>query len=139
MTLDGHIISTFQTDDRRQLFKEPFYLTVSASTPPTLHVSDNNANTVLQLTLDGKVLREYRDKQLVGPTSVVKVGPGQLLVCGYTSHNVMLLTERDGKMAEILGKKNGLTKPNSVSFCPHTRAIVVGMRRNDSLKVFNAK
>ncbi|XP_052776979.1 uncharacterized protein LOC128214515 isoform X2 [Mya arenaria] len=139
MTLDGHIISTFQTDDRRQLFKEPYYLTVSASTPPTLHVSDNDAHTVLQLTLDGKVLRKYQDIRLIRPRAVVKVGPGQLLVCGYTSHNVMLLTERDGKMAEILGKKNGLTKPNSVSFCPHTRAIVVGMRRNDSLKVFNAK
>ncbi|XP_052774422.1 uncharacterized protein LOC128213007 [Mya arenaria] len=138
MTLDGHIISTFQTDDRRQLFKEPYYLTVSASTPPTLHVSDNDAHTVLQLTLDGKVLREYQDIRLINPGAVVKVGPGQLLVCGYANHNVMLLTERDGKMAEILGKKNGLTYPCFVSFCPHTRAIVVGMGSNDSLKVFNA-
>ncbi|XP_052776760.1 uncharacterized protein LOC128214376 [Mya arenaria] len=138
MTLDGHIISTFQTDDRRQLFKAPCYLTVSASTPPTLCVSDSTANTVLQLTLDGKVLRKYQDIRLIHPKAVVKVGPGQLLVCGSTSHNVMLLTERDGKMAEILGKKNGLTNPFSVSFCPHTRAIVVGMEINDSLKVFNA-
>ncbi|XP_052777030.1 E3 ubiquitin-protein ligase TRIM71-like [Mya arenaria] len=138
MTLDGHILSTFQTDDRRQLFNTPYYLTVSASTPPTLHVSDNNANTVLQLTLDGKVLRKYRDIRLIHPLAVVKVGPGQLLVCGLTSHNVMLLTESDGKMAEILEEKNGLTKPCSVSFCPHTRAIVVGMNSNDSLKVFNA-
>ncbi|XP_052818175.1 uncharacterized protein LOC128244199 [Mya arenaria] len=138
MTLEGHIISTFQTDDGRQLVQAPYYLTVSASTPATLYVSDIDANTVLQLSLDGKVLREYRDKQLTCPMSMVEVGPGQMLVCGKGSNNVMLLMETDGKMAEILGRKDGLTKPYSVTFCPHTRAIVVGMFRRDSLKVFNA-
>ncbi|XP_052818172.1 uncharacterized protein LOC128244195 [Mya arenaria] len=139
MTLDGHIISTFQKDDGKQLFQRPYYLTVSASTPPTLYVSDYSANTVLQLSLDGKVLREYRDKQLIRPESVVEVGPGQIIVCGRDIHNVLLLSERDGKMTEILGQKDGLTKPYSVTFCPHTRAIVVGMRDNNSLNVFNAK
>ncbi|XP_052818179.1 uncharacterized protein LOC128244202 [Mya arenaria] len=138
MTLDGHIISTFLKDDGKLLFHEPYYLTVSASTPPTLCVSDYSAHTVLQLTLEGKVLGEYRDKELSHPLSVLKVGPGQLLVCGRDSNNVMLLTERDGKMTEILGKKDGLTLPDSVSFCPYTRAIVAGMYDIDSLKVFNA-
>ncbi|XP_052818953.1 E3 ubiquitin-protein ligase TRIM71-like [Mya arenaria] len=138
MTLDGHIISTFQTDDGIQFFKAPFYLTVSASTPPTLYVSDYDAHTVLQLSLDGKVLREYRDKQLRHPRSVVEVGPGQLLVCGFSSNNVMLLTERDVKMTEILGEKDGVTNPYSMTFCPHTRAIIVGMHYKDALKVFNA-
>ncbi|XP_052815505.1 uncharacterized protein LOC128242405 isoform X2 [Mya arenaria] len=127
MTLDGHIISTFQTVDGRQIFQCPIYLTVSASTPPTMYVSDSTAHTVLQLSLDGKLLREHRDKKLKYPFSIVEVGPGQLLVCGNRSQNVMLLTERDGKMAEILGQKDGLTKPYSVLFCPDKRAIVVGM------------
>ncbi|XP_052816151.1 uncharacterized protein LOC128242833 isoform X2 [Mya arenaria] len=138
MTLDGHIISTFQTDDGRQLFQAPFHLTVSASTPPTLYVSDYTANTVLQLTLDGKVLREYRDEQLNSPETVVEVGPGQVLVCGEDSSIVMLLTERDGKVTELLGQKDGLTQPFSIAFCPNTPAIVVGMNNDDSLKVFNA-
>ncbi|XP_052815518.1 uncharacterized protein LOC128242416 [Mya arenaria] len=138
MTLDGLIISTFQTVDGRQPFQRPLYLTVSASTPPTLYVSDYNAHTVLQLSLDGKALREYRDKKLEYPVSVVAVGPGQLLVCGNSSHNVMLLTERDGKMVEILGHNDGLVSPYSVSFCPYTRTVVVWMNGNDSLKVFNA-
>ncbi|XP_052816148.1 uncharacterized protein LOC128242832 isoform X4 [Mya arenaria] len=138
MTLDGHIISTFKTDDGRQLFKEPYYLTVSASTPPTLSVTDFGTNTVLQLSLDGKVMREYRDKQLIRPESVVEVGPGQIIVCGRDSHNVLLLTERDGKMTELLGRKDGLTQPFSIAFCPNTPALVVGMLNNDSLKVFNA-
>ncbi|XP_052816144.1 uncharacterized protein LOC128242831 [Mya arenaria] len=139
MTLDGHIISTFQTDDKkRQLFQAPYYLTVSASTPPTLYVSDFSANTVLQLSLDGEVLREYRDEQFTCPRSVVEVGPGQMLVCGMDSNNVMLLMETDGKMTEILGEKDGLAVPNSVTFCPHTRAIVVGMFCHDSLKVFHS-
>ncbi|XP_052818160.1 E3 ubiquitin-protein ligase TRIM71-like [Mya arenaria] len=116
MTLDGHIISTFQTDDRRQLFKEPFYLTVSTSTPPTLYVSDFDAHTVLQLSLDGKVLGEYRYEQLTRPRTVVEVGPGQ--------------------MTEVLGEMDGLYKSYSVSFCPHTRAIFVGTY-SDSLRVFN--
>ncbi|XP_052815481.1 uncharacterized protein LOC128242387 [Mya arenaria] len=138
MTLDGHVISTFQKDDGRHIFKCPYYLTVSASTPPTLYVSDCTAHNVIQLSLDGKALREYSDKKLKYPLSVVAVGPGQLLVCGYGSHNVMLLTERDGKMTEILGDKDGVTYPYSVSFCPYTRTIVVGMLRNDSLmKVFS--
>ncbi|XP_052816294.1 uncharacterized protein LOC128242906 isoform X2 [Mya arenaria] len=109
-----------------------------ASTPPTLYVSDSTAQTVLQLSLDGKLLREYSDKKLKYPKSVMAVGPGQLLVCGNRSDNVMLLTERDGKMKEILGRKDGLTYPYSVSFCPHTRTLVVGMNGNDSLKVFSA-
>ncbi|XP_052818241.1 uncharacterized protein LOC128244264 [Mya arenaria] len=134
ITLDGHIIRKFQ----RLLFQYPQYLTVSASTPPTLYVSDYNADTVLQLSQDGKVLVDYRNKKLNRPESVVAVGPGQLLVCGNGSDNVMLLTERNGTMTEILGEKNRLTSPYSVSFCPQTRAIVVGMLENDSLKVFNA-
>ncbi|XP_052818600.1 E3 ubiquitin-protein ligase TRIM71-like [Mya arenaria] len=137
MTLDGHIISTFKTDDGRQLFQAPYYLTVSASTPPTLYVSDLLADTVLQMSLDGKVLHEYRDEQLKYPTSLVEVGPGKLLVCGQFSNNVIMLTERDGKMTEILRRKDGLTVPYSVTFCPHSRAIVVGMGNNNSLKVFN--
>ncbi|XP_052817605.1 uncharacterized protein LOC128243726 [Mya arenaria] len=137
MTLDGHIISTYQSGDGRQLFECPNYLTVSVSTPPILYVSDDDAKTVLQLSLDGKVLREYSDKKLKHPASVVAVGPGQLLVCGRNSHNVMLLTKRDGKMVRILGRKDGLTSPYSASFCPHTRTLVVGMYKNDSLKVFN--
>ncbi|XP_052817876.1 E3 ubiquitin-protein ligase TRIM71-like [Mya arenaria] len=138
MTLDGHIISTFQTDDGRQLFQAPYYLTVSASTPPTLYVSDLSAHTVLQLSLDGKVLYEYRNKQFTCPKSVVEVGPGQLLVCGQGSYSVMLLKERDGKMTEILKYKDGQNGPWSVAFCPHTRAIIVGMFDNNSLKVFNS-
>ncbi|XP_052817391.1 uncharacterized protein LOC128243581 [Mya arenaria] len=138
MALDGHILSTFKTVDERQIFQCPIYLTVSASTPPTLYVSDSTAHTVLQLSLDGKVLREYSYKKLEYPKSVVAVGPGQLLVCGNRCQSVILLTERDGKMAEILGRKDGLTKPYSVLFCPDKRAIVVGMFNGDSLKVFNA-
>ncbi|XP_052816291.1 uncharacterized protein LOC128242905 [Mya arenaria] len=137
MTLDGYILSIFQTVDGRQTFQCPYYLTVSASTPPTLYLSDRGTHTVLQLSLDGKALREYSDKKLKHLESVVAVGPGQLLVCGYGSHNVMLLTERDGKMTEILGHKDGLAKPYSASFCPQTRTLVVGMYGNDSLKVFN--
>ncbi|XP_052817706.1 E3 ubiquitin-protein ligase TRIM71-like [Mya arenaria] len=138
MTFDGHIISTFQTDDGRHLFQASYYLTVSASIPPTLYVSDLTAHTVLQLSMDGKVLRENRDEQLVRPRSVVEVGPGQMVVCGLDSHNVMLLTEMDGKMTEILEQEDGLTNPYSVSFCPHTRAIVIAMYNSDSLKIFNA-
>ncbi|XP_052816978.1 uncharacterized protein LOC128243314 [Mya arenaria] len=137
MTLDGHIISTFQTDGGKKLFQTPCFLTVSASTPPTLYVSNEAAHTVHQLSLDGKVLLEYSDKKLDYPESVVAVGPGQLLVCGRGSRNVILLTERDGKIVEILGHKDGLANPLSVSFCPYKRAIVVGMFNNDSLCVFN--
>ncbi|XP_052818278.1 uncharacterized protein LOC128244302 [Mya arenaria] len=138
MTLDGHIIRTFQTVAGRQLFEHPYYLTVSASTPPTLYVSDYSAPTVLQLSLDGNVLQEYSDKKLQYPQSVEEVGPGQLIVCENISHNLMLLTERNGKMAEILGHKDGLANPFSVSFCPHTRTLLVGMYGNDILKVFSA-
>ncbi|XP_052770398.1 uncharacterized protein LOC128210229 [Mya arenaria] len=127
ITLDGDIISTFKKDDGRELFQRPQYVTVSASTPPTLFVSDIDAQTVL---------REYKDKKLEFPMSVVQVGPGQLLVCGQDSHNVMLLTERDGKMTEI--QKDGLSLPHSVSFCPYTLTIVVGMYQNDLLKVLYA-
>ncbi|XP_052815601.1 uncharacterized protein LOC128242482 [Mya arenaria] len=138
MTLDGQIVTTFKSRIWKQLFREPYYLTVSASTPPTLYVSDNGSNSVLQLSMDGKVLREYRDKQLRSPMSVVEVWPGHLLVCGEFSLNVMLLTEGDGKMTEILRKNDGLSKPYSVAFCPHTRCLLVGMGSYDSLKVFKA-
>ncbi|XP_052818240.1 uncharacterized protein LOC128244263 [Mya arenaria] len=138
MTLDGHIISALQTNDGKQLFKCLRYLIMSASTPPTLYVSDQNAHTVIQLSLDGKSLPEYNNKKLEHPQSVVAVDPGQLIVCGHNSHNVLLLTEGDGKMAEILGQKDGLTTPYSVSFCPYKRALVVGMYKHDSLNVFYA-
>ncbi|XP_052817694.1 uncharacterized protein LOC128243788 [Mya arenaria] len=138
VTLDGQIVKTFQRDDGKQLFKAPYSLTVSSSTPPTLYVSDLTAHKVLQLSLDGTLLRKYRDDQLINPRSIVEVGPGQLLVCGQGSNNVMLLTEKDGKMAEILGHREGLPNPYTLAFCSHIRAIVVGMYSNDSQKVFNA-
>ncbi|XP_052816301.1 uncharacterized protein LOC128242911 [Mya arenaria] len=82
MTLDGLITSNIQTVDGRQAFQLPLYLTVSASTPPTLYVSDCTTHNVHQLSLDGKILREYSDMKLKYPKYVVAVGPGQLLVCG---------------------------------------------------------
>ncbi|XP_052815332.1 uncharacterized protein LOC128242281 [Mya arenaria] len=139
ISLDGHILSTFRINDGNYLFQTPNFLTVSASTTPTLYVSDNATNTVLQLSMNGRVLQKYRDKQLLSPQSVVAVCPGQLLVCGQSSNNVMLLTERDGKLTEILGQKDGLINPYSVAFCPRTRAIVVCVFMNDSLKVLKEK
>ncbi|XP_052819104.1 uncharacterized protein LOC128244973 [Mya arenaria] len=136
-SIDGCMISTLQIDDGKQLFRLPYCITVSSFKQPSLYVPDALDNTVLQMSLDGKVLRRYQDKQLNSPESVVEVGPGQLLVCGKGSNNVMLLTERDGKMIEILGGKDGLYQPYSVAFCPQTRCIVVGME-NNLLKVYKS-
>ncbi|XP_052816748.1 E3 ubiquitin-protein ligase TRIM71-like [Mya arenaria] len=138
MTLDGHIINTFQKNDEKKHFTTPFFLILSPSTSPTLYVSDYSADRVFQLSLDGKVLREFRDKQLIRPVSVLEDGPGQKLVSGQGSHNVMLLNERGNKMTEVLGQKDGLFNPTSISFNPHTRAIVIGMDKKDQLKVFRA-
>ncbi|XP_052818168.1 E3 ubiquitin-protein ligase TRIM71-like [Mya arenaria] len=114
VTIPEKAIVQLLSTKRREL--TPNYLTVSAFTQPTLYVSDYNSNTVLQLSMDGEVLREYQNEQLKGPMSVVAVGFGQLFVCGGDSNNVMLLTERDGNMVEILGEKNGLMKPSLTLF-----------------------
>ncbi|XP_052817530.1 uncharacterized protein LOC128243674 [Mya arenaria] len=152
MTISGSIAKTIRTYMGQTSFQTPNYLTVSAFTQPTLYVSDYNSNTVLQLSMDMKVLREYQNEQLKGPMSVVAVGSGQLFVCGGDSNNVMLLTERDGNMVEILGEKDGLMKPSLVTrllsyvigpqglytatFCPRTRHILIGKGYSNTLKVF---
>ncbi|XP_052818162.1 uncharacterized protein LOC128244184 [Mya arenaria] len=152
MTTSGSIAKTIRTYMGQTPFQTPNYLTVSAFTQPTLYVSDYNSNTVLQLSMDGEVLREYQNEQLKGPMSVVAVGSGQLFVCGMDSNNVMLLTEKVGTMVEILGEKNGLLKPSlltkilsflfrpqglyCVTFCPRTRYILSGKLCSNALKVF---
>ncbi|XP_052815909.1 uncharacterized protein LOC128242695 [Mya arenaria] len=131
MTMDGVSEKEFQNDRGNQLFQSPYHLTMSALSPPNLYVPDYITDTVFELSLDGKVVREYQDKHLVKPLSVVAVSPDLLLVCGRNSHNVMKLSETDGSIQELLGEKDGLSQPYSVAFCPHKRTVIVGMYPNN--------
>ncbi|XP_052778915.1 uncharacterized protein LOC128216397 [Mya arenaria] len=78
----------------KPLFLYPEYLTVTreSQTPPVIYVTDWGTSTITKLSITLEVLQTYKDPILMRlPHGLTPVGDNQLLVCGGSTDNILLL------------------------------------------------
>jgi len=84
---------------------------------------------------DGKIVAKFSDDGLKYPGNIVFDGEGRMLVCGYMSNSLHLVSQDCVGIEQLLGKADGLDKPATLGYDRTTNRLYVGMKANE-LKVF---
>jgi len=136
MTTDGRVLHQFQDPGSAQTFKFSDFMTTSRD--GFIFVADWALNTITKLDSSLKVLQTFSDPQLSDPPrGITSVSEDQLLVCSYSKNSLLHVNVNSGKMTTILGKEDGLVRPNSLAYCPQQRKLFVCTSyTTDSIQVY---
>lgn len=113
--------------DTPYLFKNPENITVSAS--GNIYVSDNDTDTVTCLDPSGSIVYSYTDPDLQSPGGLCIDDRGHIIVCGYGSNNLQVLTPEGRKLRTLLTSKT----PMSLAYRHNDDTLVVGCDDNNVL------
>ena len=115
--------------DGSNMFRWPHYVAVSRS-GDKIFVSDNHTHTVTCLTGDGNIVYQYRDSELRWPHGFLVDDNDNVIVCGWGSDTVQVITSAGEKHKTLLSKKDVIYWPRCVSFRPIDGTLVVGHFEN---------
>ena len=116
-----------------------YYLCLGSLTDHNPHVYltdwDLRNSRVSCYQLDGRMVYQYKDKELRAPCGIYVDSAGNSLVCGYVSDNVIVITADGRKHRELLTSKN-ITRPYCIDFRPEDNTLIVGCWNNSKLFVY---
>ena len=111
--------------DETFMFTAPLYPTVTARSDK-IYVFDWDQRTVTCLNSDGTVIYQYKDPELSQPRGVCVDDEDNIIVCGWNSHNVHVVTAAGKKHSVILTSKDDIMYPNSVAFRQTDNTMIIG-------------
>ena len=106
-----------------------------AGSSPSVYLSDHSNNRVTCFQLDGKMVYQYKDKELITPFGIYVDSAGNSLVCGWTSHNVVVITADGRKHGELLTSKD-IRNPRCIDYRPEDNTLIIGCEDNSKLFVY---
>ena len=113
-----------------------FYLGVClAGSIPRVYLTDWDNHRVTCFQLDGKMVYQYKDKELRRSNGIYVDSVGNSLVCGTGSHNVIVITADGRKHGELLTSKD-ITYPRCIDYRPEDNTLIVGCEGNSKLFVY---
>ena len=108
-----------------RMFGKPDYVAVSRS-GDKIFVSDWETYAVSCLAGDGKLVYQYRDRELRGPKGLLVDDNDNVIVCGWYSNTVQVITSAGQKQKTLLSWEDGISRQMCVSFNPSDGTLVVG-------------
>ena len=134
--LDGKVKRRLAVNqDGSFMFKLPDYITVNSS-GEKIFVSDYDTDTVTCMSFDGRVIYTYKDDSMGGPDGLLCDSEDNILVCGWRSDNVQVLTADGKRHCTLLTKSGGLKDPCSIAYRVSDNTLLVGCRDSDHLLSF---
>ena len=106
-----------------------------AGSNPGVYLSDYNNSRVNCFQLDGKMVYQYKDKELKRPNGIYVDLAGNSLVCGTDSHNVVVITADGRKHGELLTDKD-IRNPRCIDYRREHNTLIVGCENNAKLFVY---
>ena len=106
-------------------FQGPNYLTVS-TTGKKIFVSDFSTSLISCMTADGNIIYQYKDDDLRHPRALFVDAGDNIFVCGWSSHNVQVITADGRKYGALISADDGLRDPYSIAFRESDNTLVVG-------------
>ena len=107
--------------------------------PADIYIADEE-NGVLCLDTSvpsDSITSAFDYQQLVGAVGVCYLGRGQIAVCGYDSHNVLLVSKSGNLIKELRSRNHGIVKPKTICLDHTGHKMLVGLTDNDHIKVIN--
>jgi len=136
MDMKGNVVRELDNENAGyQLFQCPLYVTVD-NKGSALYVSDVNKHTITKMDLALKVVATVENKAINGPFAMFPLDDHHLLVCGYRSHNVVLVNTETREERVVLGPDQGIQWPVCVICSPEVGKFYVTCFGCDSVKVF---
>ncbi|XP_053379857.1 uncharacterized protein LOC123527629 [Mercenaria mercenaria] len=77
----------------------------------------------------------FKHKGMVSPIGLCYIGGGQVIVCGYDSNNVILISDSGTLIKELLTKGRGIAMPKTVCLDQTGSKLLVGMSDTDQIKI----
>lgn len=100
-----------------------------------LYVTDNKNGLVIMDT-NGHILKSFIHRDMSNPLAVC-AGPGnQLFLAGWSTHNVMLLSNEGQLLLTLLTQNNGLKDLHTLFFDSLRSRLIYTMRDTNKMKVF---
>ena len=130
----GNIMSKFVLTQSGSGRSDYLGLCLSGSSP-RVYLTDFCNDRVRCFQLDGKMVYQYQDKELTTPNGIYVDSAGNSLVCGTSSHNVVVVTADGRKHGELLTSKD-ITKPRCIDYRPEDCTLIVGCVESSKLFVF---
>ena len=134
--LDGKVKRRLGVNQHGQyMFTAPDYITVNSS-GEKIFVSDNVRDTVTCMSADGRVIYTYKDDSMRTPRGLLCDSEDNILVCGWRSNNVQVLTADGKRHCTLLTESDGLKYPHSIAYRDSDNTLLVGCDDNDHLLSF---
>ena len=135
LDLDGNLLQQLGINrDGSFLFTYPYYIAVSPS-EKKIFVSDQDGNSVTCMTMDNDVVYKYRDKEMRLSAGLYCDGGDNILVCGWDSKNVQVITTDGKKQCDLVSAREGL-KPESIVYREADDTLILGCQHSDNIYLF---
>jgi DNA-binding beta-propeller fold protein YncE len=139
MDMNGRVFRTFKNNaNGGALFYRPWNIAVSPD-QANIYISDYGNSTVTCMTLDGKVIACYWDKELKGPKGLAVDKEGSVYVCGADSNNIHQLSSNCTKIQVLLHRFHGIQGNTCIAYCTKTNRLYVEWYNRNEIKVYELK
>jgi len=123
MTMGGRVIDAVDNQKAgKNLFQYPYYIT---SNKDDIFVSDNCTHMIIQMDRTLRITRTFTSPMLKEPHGIVSVSTDQLLVADVASHSIVVLNPTNSTVTPLLGRADGIQKPQAVVWCPVSKKLYV--------------
>ena len=135
LDLNGNVRKRLNLNrDQTYIFTRPDYIKVSARTK-RIYVSNCCRDTVTCMDQDGTVVYHYKDPELRWPGGLYVDDEDNVIVCGYNSDNIHIVTSAGERSSIILTGDDGIYGPRSVAYRRSDNTLIVGSESYENLYV----
>lgn len=117
------------------IFKRPSYIAVN-KTSGKVFVSDWDTRTITCMTVDGRIIYQYRDEDMEHPRGLYCDSEDNILVCGFLTRNLQMITAGGKKYSTLLTSDDGLQYPQSITYRQNDDTLAIGCSARDSVLLF---
>ena len=114
------------------MFDAPTHLAVNSASNNVI-VSDRDTSIVTCLAPDGSVIYQYKSPELTRPRGVYVDAVGNVLVCGESSTNVVILTSDGKKHGILLTDKEIRKQPCSIALDGSNEKLLIGCYNTEKM------
>ena len=107
------------------MVETPLSIAVSAFSGK-IFIADLETETLTCLTSDGQLVYQYKDEESGWPGGILVDSAGNVLLCYYDSHTIVVITPDGRKHGTLLSHKDGIKDPYSLAYRARDNTVIVG-------------
>jgi sugar lactone lactonase YvrE len=93
-------------------------------------------NGVVVLDENGNYIETVKEPQIFGADGICADRRGNVFLCGYDSNNVIQMSQEGIYVGLVLGKLDGIERPQAVCFNELNNTLFVALQGSDEVRVF---